>query len=101
MARKGSRFGSGFFGIGNRNAPAAQSAGDPIERQVNNRRSVEREELAEDESADDGDSERTAELRACACTESERKASEHGRERGHDDGAEAKQRGLVDGVGRR
>ena len=58
-----------------RPAPASSRAGPrAIEGEIDDRRRVERQELAEDESAHDRDAERPAQLRAGAAAERERDA---------------------------
>src|SRR3984893_11578835 len=54
------------------------------------------EHLAENESADDGDTERTAQLRANTGAKSERESAKKRGHGGHHDGAEAQQAGLID-----
>src|SRR5438128_5109039 len=66
---------------------ALEALGEPVEREVDDRCGVEREELGEEQSADDCDTERAAQLGAGAGTEGQRQPAEergHGR---HDDGA--------------
>ncbi len=72
-----------------------------LHRQVDDRGRIEREQLAQQQAADDGDAERVAQLRAGAALEGERNGAEQGRERGHHDRAEAQQRCLHDRVARR
>ena len=55
-----------------RPAACARAAGQTIEREVDDRRRVERERLAHEQAADDRDAERVAELRADAGAERER-----------------------------
>ena len=49
---------------------------DAVEDEVDDRRGEERQHLGDDEAADDGDAERTAELGAGAGAEGERQAAE-------------------------
>ena len=73
-------------------APTAQ----PIERQVDDRRRVEREELRDQQTAEDGVAERLADLRAGSVSERERHRAEQRGECRHHDRPEAEQRGLID-----
>ena len=75
--------------------------GQAIEPEVDDRRRVEREQLTDEEAADDGDAERPPELRAGSGTEGQRDPAEQRRQRGHHDRAEAKQAGFADRVVRR
>jgi hypothetical protein len=54
----------------------AQRRAESLEREVDHRRRVERQRLAEDQAADDRDPERAPELGADAAPERERQASE-------------------------
>ena len=56
--------------------PAAEARGEAIECEIDHRRRIERENLAEDQSADDGDSERPAKLRARPAAERQRQSGE-------------------------
>ena len=78
----------------------AESLREPVKKDVNDRRGVEREHLAEQQSADHGDAQRTAQLGADARSEGQRNTAEQRRHGGHHDGAEAQQTGFVDRVGR-
>src|ERR1700733_11974079 len=42
-----------------------EAAREAIEKQIDDRRRVERQQLAQDESADDGDAQRTPQFRSC------------------------------------
>ena len=67
-----------------------------LHRQVDDGRGVEREQLAQEQAADDGDAERIAQLRAGARLQRQRQRAEQRGERRHHDGAEAQKRGLDD-----
>jgi hypothetical protein len=69
-----------------------------VKEEIDHRRRVEGQQLAEDQAADDRDPERTAQLRAHPLPEGERHGAEHGGHGRHQDRAEAKQAGLVDRV---
>src|SRR5882724_6127465 len=69
-----------------------------VEVEIDDGRGEERKELAEDEAADDGDAQGAAKFGANALAESERKRSEKSGHGGHEDGTEAQETGLVDGV---
>src|SRR5579863_2173811 len=71
---------------------------EPIERQVDNRSGVERKQLAEDEAADNGDTERAAQFRTDASAQGKRKRAEQRGHGGHHDGAEAEQAGFVNRI---
>src|SRR5262249_374760 len=67
-----------------------------VEIKINDRRGVERQELAQREAADHRVAERLAQLRPRAVTEGERKPREHRGRRRHQDRAEAQQAGFAD-----
>ena len=75
-------------------------AREPIERQVHDGRREQRQHLRQQEPADDGNSQRPAQLTACAMPQRQRQAAEHRRQRGHEDGAEAEYAGLMDRLDR-
>ena len=52
------------------------SSGQPIETEIDNRRRIKRQKLAEDQAADDGDSKGPAKLRSNSSSESKGKCSE-------------------------
>ena len=72
----------------------------PIESQINHRRGVQSEQLAEDKSANDGDAQRTAQFGADTAADGKRQSAEERSHGGHHDGTEAQQAGFVDGVER-
>ncbi len=74
--------------------------GEPIEGEIDDRRSVQSKDLAEDEAADDGDAERATKFRADAGAEGERKSGQERGHGGHHDGAETEQAGFVNGIQR-
>ena len=77
---------------------AQKSLRQMIEEDVNDRRCVKREHLAEQQSADHGDAQRTANFRSDAVAKRQRNACQQGRHGGHHDGAETQQAGFVDRV---
>src|SRR5262245_56550631 len=77
-------------------APAGEARRQAVEREIDDRRGVEREDLAHDQPAHDRDAERLAKLGAHAVPERERHAAEQRRHRGHDDRPKAQERGLLD-----
>src|SRR6266436_5731862 len=81
-------------------ATSLQPGLNAIHINVNDRRGEECEHLAEDQSADDGDTQGTAQLRANASAKSKRESAEECGHGGHHDGAKAQQAGLVDGFDR-
>src|SRR6516164_3577554 len=78
---------------------ATEPARHPIEEDVNDRRRVESEYLAEQKSTHHDDPERTPQLGSEAPPESQRQPREQSRHRSHHDRAEAEQTGLVDSIG--
>src|SRR6266481_2244274 len=74
---------------------------DPVEREIDHRGRVEREDLAQNQAAYDGDSQGTAKLGAHAGAESQRQTAEQRGHGGHHDGPEAQKARFVDGVERR
>ncbi len=81
---------------GSRCRAAPESPVQPVEQQVDHRRGVERQRLRHDQPADDGDAERTAQLRARAARDHQRQRAEQRRQRRHHDRPEALEAGLVD-----
>ena len=71
---------------------------DAIEEDVDDRRGVEREYLAQKKSANHGNAQRTTELRTHALTQSQRKTRQQCGHGGHHDGAEAQQAGIIDRI---
>src|SRR5713226_3447736 len=78
-----------------------EAMGNPIKREVNDRRSVQRENLAEDQAANNGDTQRPAKLGANTGAERQRQAAEQCRHGGHHDRAETQQARFVNGIQRR
>src|SRR5258708_1078612 len=89
MSREGS-------GSGATRAMSLQPGLNAIHVNVNDGGGEKSEHLAKDEPADDGDSERTAQLRANPSAKSERQSAEERSHGGHHDGAEPQQARLVD-----
>ena len=81
-----------------RAARAAAPLSETVEVEINHRRGVEREELREQQAADDRDAERLAQLGAGAAAQHQGQGAEEGRQRGHQDRPEAQQAGLEDGL---
>src|SRR5690242_958751 len=79
-------------------AEALKLARQTIKCQINHRRGVKGQELAEQQSADDRDAERVAKLGSRAASEGEGQSAEKCRHRGHHDGTKTQQAGLVDCV---
>ena len=71
----------------------------PIKKNIDNGRRVESQHLAHDQSADDGNPQRTPELRPCAGAESERQRAEQGSHRCHQNRPEAQLAGFKDSFG--
>src|SRR5437879_1229865 len=78
-------------------AAATEPELEAVEIEVDDWCGEERQKLAHDEAADDGDAERAAEFSACAAAERERKRAEQRSHGGHEDGTETKQAGFVNG----
>ena len=74
---------------------------EPVEREIDHRRRVERQQLAQQQAADDGNAERKAQLGAGAAFDRQRQRAEQRGQRRHHDRAEAQQAGLHDRVVRR
>ena len=89
-----------IHGAGAPAASARNSAAEPVEIDVDHRRGEQRQQLADQQAADDGDAERMAQLRARAAAEHQRQRAEQRRHRRHQDGAEAQQRRLMDRLAR-
>ena len=73
----------------------------PVEVQIDHRRGEQRQQLAEHQSADDGDAERLAEFGAGAGAQHQRQRAEDRRHGGHQDRPEPQQAGLIDRLARR
>ncbi len=69
-----------------------------VEVQIDDRGGVERQHLADDQAADDGDAERAAQFGAGAGAERQGEGAEQGGHGGHHDGTEAQHAGFEDGV---
>ena len=81
--------------------PAPSARRQPVEGEVDHRRGEQRQHLADDQAADDGDAERMAQLGAGAGAEHQRQRAEERRHRRHQDRPEAQQARLVDRLARR
>ena len=103
---KGAETFIGDYSAGSGSAPGAtsrrarQPPRQPVEIEVNHRRRVKRQQLAEDQAADDRDAEGPPQFRARARAECERHARQQRRHRSHHDGPEAQKACLVDRVNR-
>ena len=94
-----------------RRRPAARRSGlrhrlldfavEPVERQIDHRRRVERQQLAQQQAADDGNAERETQLGAGAAFDRQRQRAEQRGQCRHHDRAEAQQAGLHDRLVRR
>ena len=71
-----------------------------VEENVDDGRGVKREHLAEEQSANHRNAQRPAQFRTDAAAESERQPAKQRGHRGHHNGPETQQAGLVNGVGR-
>jgi hypothetical protein len=72
-----------------------------VEIEVNHRRGVKGQDLAEDQAADDGQAQRLAHFRAFGTAEQQRQGAEDGRQGGHQDRPQAQQAGAADRLQRR
>src|SRR6266403_1026488 len=79
---------------------ALQPSLNAIHVNVNDRRRKKGEHLAQDESADNGDTQRTTKFRADTGAKSKGKRTQERRHGGHHDGPEAQQTSLINGVKR-
>src|SRR5882724_13690813 len=78
-------------------AAATEPKLEAVEVEVDDWCGEERQKLAHDEAADDGDTERATKFGAGAVAERERKRAEQRSHGGHEDGPEAEQEGFVNG----
>ena len=69
-----------------------------IEHEIDNRCGVESEELAHDESSNNRDTKRAAQLRTCTCSKRQRQGAEERGHGGHENWAEAQHTRFKDGV---
>src|ERR1700732_2289492 len=76
------------------NSVLLKSVRQPVKPQINHWSCVEREQLAQNQSTDDGDAERPPQLRSSPWQQSERQTAEQRRHRRHHDRTEAQQAGL-------
>src|SRR5215471_3378328 len=75
-----------------------EAARKPVEGQVHHGSGVERQQLTENQAADNCNAQRTAQFRTDARPQRERQATKQSSHGGHHDGPEAQQAGFVDGV---
>src|SRR5579883_59073 len=71
-------------------ASVTKTRGKPVKEQVNNRCGIERKNLAYQQAADDGNTERPAQFRSDAGSKCQWQATKQRRHRGHHDGTETK-----------
>jgi len=69
-----------------------------VKVEIHDRGGEKSEHLRQDEAANDGDAQRLAQLGAHASSQGQRQTAQHRRHCSHQDGAEAQQAGLVDGL---
>ena len=79
----------------------SKALAEPLEEEIDDRGRIERQHLAEHETADDGQAQRTAKLRADAGPEHQRQRAENRRDRRHQDRAQAQEARLKDRFARR
>ena len=82
-------------------APTPDPVSEAVQVEINDRRGVERDELREQQAADNRDAQRAAQFGAGALLQRQRQRAEQRRHRGHHDGAEPQQARLVNGFLRR
>ena len=80
---------------------ASHPCSEAIQVKINDRRRVERQELREQQAADDGDAQRLAQFRASAVFQGQRQRAEQRRQGGHHDRPKPQQTRLIDGFFRR
>src|SRR6185437_10314490 len=81
--------------------PLPHTLRETVEEEIDDRGGEERQQLADEQPADDGETEWRAQLRARAGAEHQRQGREERRHGGHQDRPEAQQRRLVDRLLRR
>ena len=81
-------------------ARAGESLRQVVEENVDHRRGVEGEHLAQEQAADHGDAQRPAQLRPDSRSDRQRDSAQQRGHGGHHDGTKAQQAGLVDRIGR-
>src|ERR1035438_470927 len=86
-----------FFKLGAELVELHDSPLQAVEEEVDDRGREQREQLGDQQAADDGDAQGLAEFRAYAHADRQRKAAEQSGHGGHHDGPEAQQAGLIDG----
>src|ERR1700761_5461112 len=82
-----------FAGLGGFARSPAQAQRDAVEPLIDHRRREQRQQLAEQQAADDRDAERMTQFGARASAEHQRQGAENGGHRRHQNGAEAQQAG--------
>src|SRR5271157_2339182 len=85
-------FGSGIVRTARREAMR-----EPVEEDINDRSRVERQNLAQEQTANHGDAQGATQLRAYSGTEGQRQAGQQGSHGGHHDGTEAQEARFIDG----
>src|SRR5579864_1135648 len=75
---------------------APEAPRETVEVEVDHRRGEKRQQLAEQQSANNGNAQRMTQFRSCASAEGQRHAAEHGRHSGHQDGPETEKTRLID-----
>src|SRR3954453_439961 len=83
-----------------RRTPAHADA-QALQRQIDHRRGVERQQLAEQQAADDRDAERKTQFRTGAAFQRQRQRAEQGGKRRHHDRADPQEARPITGVARR
>src|SRR5947208_6884146 len=87
------------FGVdGVAHAQSLKALGEAVKSEINDGSRVEGEQLAQQQAAHDGDSERLPQLRSRSCPEGQRQPAQKRRHGGHHDRSESQQARLVDGL---
>src|SRR5579864_6365138 len=100
MRRRGLVGGGDFWGddVEGVHLSAADPGAKAVHIKVDHGGGVEREHLADDKAADDGDAQGAAQLRSIAMGDGDGDAAKHSGHGGHHDGPETQQAGLIDGL---
>ena len=75
-----------------------ETAAEPVESEIDHRRRVKRQQLAENQAPNDGDAEGAAELGTNPGSQSKRQTAKQRGHGGHHDGPETKETSFIDGV---
>ena len=79
-----------------RGSALSQPSRQSVEREVHHRCRIERQDLADDQPADNGNAKRSPQFRSDPRTHGQRQRAKQGRHRRHHDWTEPEQAGLID-----